>query len=171
MSLDQMSNRGSHPNKFDGGDGGGGGGGGNRGSWSGGGGGGGARVREGGGMRSEVVSRPQSSVVASGGGTFRSAMASTTRAPSFGSGPVRRQGVARVARETAAPYQRPTRASDSVYNRLGERERESLEIQKSHLFLERWFRQVGFILLGHHIRSAASRHATRHSTSNRLLWW
>lgn len=121
--MDQISARGGSRlnNKFGGGDDGGGG---DRGSWSGGG-----RVREGGGgmMRSEVVaSRPQSSVVVSGGGTFRSAMASTTRAPSFGSaaGPARRQGVARVARDSAAPYQRPTRASDSVFNRLGETERE-----------------------------------------------
>lgn len=75
--------------------------------------------REGGGMRSEV-SRPQSSVVVSGGGTFRSAIASTTRAPASGSGPMRRQGVARGARETAAPYQRPTRGAESVYDRLGE---------------------------------------------------
>lgn len=72
-------------------------------------------------MRSEV-SRPQSSVVVSGGGTFRSAIASTTRAPASGSGPMRRQGVARGARETAAPYQRPTRGPDSVFNRLGERD-------------------------------------------------
>eukprot|EP00752_Nemacystus_decipiens_P001657 g1610.t1 len=78
----------------------------------------GSRGREGGGMRSEV-SRPQSSVVVSGGGTFRSAIASTTRASASGSGPMRRQGVARSARETAAPYQRPTRGADSVYNRLG----------------------------------------------------
>lgn len=123
MSLDQTSNRGYRVNKVGGGDGGGGG---DRGLWSGGGGGGGgARGREGGGMRSEVASRPQSSVVVSGGGTFRSAMASTTRAPSFGAGPARRQAVGRTARDSAAPYQRPTRASDSVFNRLGKkRERE-----------------------------------------------
>ena len=77
-------------------------------------------------MRSEV-SRPQS--VVAGGGTFRSAMASA-RAPqqhsSSASGPIRRAGIARGARESAAPYQqhRPARATESVFDRLGERERE-----------------------------------------------
>lgn len=107
MSLDQTSSRGSRVSKL---------GGSSSSAWQ-----GGSRGREGGGMRSEV-SRPQSSVVVSGGGTFRSAIASTTRAPSSGSGPMRRQGVARGAREMAAPYQRPTRGPESVFSRLGERE-------------------------------------------------
>lgn len=110
MSLDQISSRGGRSSN--------GGGAGGRGSWQ-----GGPRGRDGGGMRSEVqVSRPQSSVVVGGGGTFRSAIASTTRAPSSGSGPMRRQGVARGARESAAPYQRPTRGSESVFDRLGEQQ-------------------------------------------------
>lgn len=127
MSLDQLSHRGTRTNKSGSGGGGGGGG-----AWFAdrqqGGGGGGARGRDGGGgggMRSEV-SRPQS--VVAGGGTFRSAMASA-RAPqqyaSSGSGPIRRAGIARGARESAAPYQqqRPARATESVFDRLGERER------------------------------------------------
>ncbi|CAB1116877.1 unnamed protein product [Ectocarpus sp. CCAP 1310/34] len=95
MSLDQIGSRG-------------GGGGGFR---------GGARVREGGGMRSEVVSRPQSQVSrpqSSVAGNF------AARALSSGSGPMRRQGISRAARETAAPYQRPTRPSDGVHSRLGD---------------------------------------------------
>ena len=113
MSLDQISSRGGRSSN---------GGSGGRGSWQGGGGGGGgggARARDGVGMMRSEVSRPQSSVVVSGGGTFRSAIASTTRAPSSGSGPMRRQGVARGARESAAPYHRPTRGPESVFDRLG----------------------------------------------------
>lgn len=64
-------------------------------------------------MRSEV------SVIGGGGGTFRSAIAST-RAPQGSAGPIRRAGIARSARETAAPYQRPTRTAESVFDRLGE---------------------------------------------------
>lgn len=120
MSLDQISHRGIRPNKSGADRGGGGDGAG--GNWAGnrqgvprgrdGGG--------GGGMRSEV-SRPQPSVVA-GGGTFRSAIA-FARAPqqvSSSAGPIRRSGIARGARESAAPYQRPTRATESVFDRLGE---------------------------------------------------
>lgn len=119
MSLDQISNRNIRAsNSSAGGDG----------AWSGGRQGGGVRGRDGGGgggMRSEV-SRPQS--VVAGGGTFRSAIAST-RAPQHqsSSGPIRRVGVARGARESAAPYQRPTRAAESVFDRLGERELDSCD--------------------------------------------
>lgn len=74
----------------------------------------------GGGMRSQQMqaTRTQSVVTVPGGGTFRSAIAST-RAPQP-LGPMRRTGIARGARETAAPYQRPTRAPESVFDRLGE---------------------------------------------------
>ena len=127
MSLDQLSTRGTRPYKSGSGGSGGGGGG----AWFADRHGGGARGRDGGGggggMRSEVA-RPQSGV-AGAGGTFRSAMASA-RAPqqypssqSSGSGPIRRAGVARAARESAAPYQqRPARNAESVFDRLGERE-------------------------------------------------
>lgn len=64
-----------------------------------------------------------------GGGTFRSAIASA-RAPQStvgggGAGPIRARtaGVGRAARtEATAPYrsQRPTRAPESVFDRLGE---------------------------------------------------
>eukprot|EP00903_Cladosiphon_okamuranus_P018833 g17322.t1 len=117
MSLDQISSRGSRISRV---------GGSSSGAWEDG--------YRGGGMRSEV-SRPQSSVVVDGGGTFRSAIASTTRAPvSGGSGPMRRQGVARVARESAAPYSRPTRGADSVYNRLGGRVQD--EAPGTHVLVE-----------------------------------
>lgn len=74
----------------------------------------------GGGMRSQQMqsARAQSVVTVPGGGTFRSAIASTRASQS--SGPIRRAGLARSARDTAAPYQRPTRAPESVFDRLGE---------------------------------------------------
>lgn len=104
MSLDHASHRDTRPSDSSGG------------VWSSARG-GGARGREagggGGGMRSEV------SVISGGGGTFRSAIAST-RAPQGSAGPIRRAGIARNARETAAPYQRPTRGTESIYARLGE---------------------------------------------------
>lgn len=78
------------------------------------------------------VPRTQSVVTVAGGGTFRSAIASTRAPqPSVGgsSGPIRARagGVGRATRaEAAAPYrqQRPTRASESVFDRLGEIERQ-----------------------------------------------
>ena len=110
MSLDQVPSRGSRISKVvgssDGGN-----------NWPGGRPGvGEARGRDGGGggMRSEI-SRPQPVV---GGGTFRSAMASTRA--SHSSGPTRRAGLARSARDSTAPYQRPTRAPESIFDRLGE---------------------------------------------------
>lgn len=74
----------------------------------------------GGGMRSQQMQtgRTQSVVTVPGGGTFLSAIAST-RAPQS-SGPIRRAGVSRGARDSTAPYQRPTRAPESVFDRLGE---------------------------------------------------
>lgn len=125
MSLDQISSRGARTNKSGGGGVIGGGGA----TWSAARQGGGApRGREGaaaGGMRSDMSSRPIQSVV--GGGTLRSALASA-RAPQqqySSSGPVRRAGVARGAREAAAPYSRPTRNPESVFDRLGERKIET----------------------------------------------
>lgn len=80
-------------------------------------------------MRSEVVSRPQSLVSrpqSSVAGNF------AARALSSGSGPMRRQGISRVARETAAPYQRPTRPADGVHSRLGERALTALDLVGAH---------------------------------------
>lgn len=111
MSLDQISSRSGRFNKTGSSSGAVGG------AWSGGGPVvGEARGRDGGGggMRSEI-SRPQSVV---GGGTFRSAIASTRA--SHQTGPIRRSGVARSARDSTAPYQRPIRTSESIFDRLGE---------------------------------------------------
>ncbi|CAN0311377.1 unnamed protein product, partial [Discosporangium mesarthrocarpum] len=76
-------------------------------------------------VKSVEQARPKLTMASKSVGTFRSAISSAT-APhnprTGGIGPVRRAGVARVARRTTAPYDMGvSRTSESILDRLGER--------------------------------------------------